>query len=176
MAPPVPFLAPLAARGGDGSGAGTTGIPAFAGAGIAAMAVHLVGGMRHDRDELAETADAGRQGPMIDEPAKTARLFADLQASVPVETRLSPPLVELLQTRTPDAVIPARCNVLTVFYMGDEGGISCALDIGGANSETQHIVSITHLLFDRRIALYRQIEAYQRHRVKKLKQQDRRDD
>jgi len=33
------------------------------------------------------------------------------------------------------------------------------------------LVSITHLGFDRRNPLFRQIVAYQRHRIKKLKQQ-----
>jgi hypothetical protein len=51
------------------------------------------------------------------------------------------------------------------------GGILCGLDIGGAETEAAHVVSITHLTFDRRVPLSREIEAYQRHRIKKLKQQ-----
>jgi hypothetical protein len=43
------------------------------------------------------------------------------------------------------------------------------LDIGGAETKTPHVVSITHLRFDRRTLLSREIEAYQRHRIKKLK-------
>jgi hypothetical protein len=34
-----------------------------------------------------------------------------------------------------------------------------------------HVVSITHLTFNRNAPLFREIEAYQRHRIKKLKQQ-----
>lgn len=45
------------------------------------------------------------------------------------------------------------------------------LDIG-ADTKAQCIVSITHLTFARRIPLFRQIDAYQRHRIKKLKLQD----
>ena len=33
------------------------------------------------------------------------------------------------------------------------------------------VCSITHLIFNRNVPLARQIEAYQRHRIKKLKQQ-----
>jgi hypothetical protein len=51
------------------------------------------------------------------------------------------------------------------------GGILCGLDIGGAETQAAHVVSITHLTFDRRVPLSREIEAYQRHRIKKLKQQ-----
>jgi hypothetical protein len=35
------------------------------------------------------------------------------------------------------------------------------------------VVSITHLAFDRRGPLSREIDAYQRHRIKKLKRQRR---
>jgi len=54
---------------------------------------------------------------------------------------------------------------------GDMGGIICGLDIGGPNTKTRHLVSITHLTFHRRVPLSREIEAYQRHRTKKLRQQ-----
>jgi len=57
---------------------------------------------------------------------------------------------------------------------GDMGGIICGLDIGGPDSEAAHLVSITHLTFHRRVPLSREIEAYQRHRIKKLRQQQTR--
>ena len=50
----------------------------------------------------------------------------------------------------------------------------CGLDIGGPDTKTPFIVSITHLIFDRRCPLFRRIDTYQRHRVKKLKRQSRR--
>ncbi|MCP3968911.1 MAG: hypothetical protein GY717_01050 [Rhodobacteraceae bacterium] len=108
---------------------------------------------------------------MIDDPAKTYRLTVEMEASLPLETRLSPGLKRTLAKQSPETTIPDRCMVKKVFYMGDEGGISCHLDIGGPDSKTPFIVSITHLIFDRRCPLFRQIEAYQRHRVKKLKRQ-----
>ena len=67
--------------------------------------------------------------------------------------------------------IPSRCNVIDVVYRGDVGGILWCLDIGGPDTKSAHIVSITHLTFNRNIPLAREIEAYQRHRNKKLKQQ-----
>jgi hypothetical protein len=39
------------------------------------------------------------------------------------------------------------------------------------NTAVAHLVSITHLTFNRNIPLAREIEAYQRHRNKKLKRQ-----
>jgi len=108
---------------------------------------------------------------MIDNPDKMNRLLAAIEASLPMKTRLSPNVRETLAEQSPESPIPSRCMVTEVFYMGDEGGISCGLDIGGPDTKTPFIVSITHLIFDRRSPVFRQIEAYQRHRIKKLKQQ-----
>jgi hypothetical protein len=108
---------------------------------------------------------------MIDDPDKTERLFAALEASLPIETRLSASLIRSLSERTPDMAIPENCSVVSIFYLADEGGILCALDIGGPNTEAVHVVSITHLTFERKIPLFRQIDAYQRHRIKKLRRQ-----
>jgi hypothetical protein len=113
---------------------------------------------------------------MIDDPDKTDRLVDALEASLPIETRLSASLIQTLSKRSPDVAIPTKCNVVSVFYMGEEGGIVCALDIGGPNTKTPHLVSITHLIFERKVPPFSQIDAYQRHRIKKLKQQARRND
>lgn len=109
---------------------------------------------------------------MIDDPEKTDRLVAELEASLPLETRLSQTLKGSLIKQSSDLDIPDRCNVTSIFYMGEEGGIVCGLDIGGPETKTPYIVSITHLIFERRIPLFRQIDTYQRHRIKKLKQQN----
>ena len=111
---------------------------------------------------------------MIDDPDKTDRLVRELEASLPLETRLSQSLKETLTKQSPDLEIPDRCHVTRIFYMGEEGGIVCGLDIGGPDTKTPYIVSITHLSFNRRIPLFRQIDAYQCHRIKKLKLQNSR--
>ena len=107
---------------------------------------------------------------MIDDPEKTGRLLGELKASLPIETRLSQNLIRTLSKQSPDLVIPASCSVVSIFYTGEEGGIVCGLDIGGSETKVPHFVSITHLGFDRHTPLFRQIAAYQRHRIKKLKQ------
>src|ERR1700739_3654010 len=108
---------------------------------------------------------------MIDDPEKTDRLVAELKASLPIETRLSQILMRAIVKQSPGLAIADSCNVVSIFYTGEEGGIVCGLDIGGPDTKTPYIVSITHLGFDRRMPLFRQIDAYQRHRIKKLKQQ-----
>jgi hypothetical protein len=97
-----------------------------------------------------------------------------LKTVVPIEATLSQSLIRLLAERSPEITIPERCNVIDVFYTGDEGGIICCLDIGGPQTKEAHLVSITHLGFHRRTPVSREIDLYQRHRIKKLKQQDAR--
>jgi hypothetical protein len=108
---------------------------------------------------------------MIDDPRKTDLLVSMLTESLPIEANITQYLAGALMEKSPDIAIPKKCNVVTIFYTGDMGGILCGLDIGGAETEAAHVVSITHLTFDRRVPLSREIEAYQRHRIKKLKQQ-----
>jgi hypothetical protein len=112
---------------------------------------------------------------MIDDPRKTDLLISMLTESLPIEATITQYLASELMREATDIAIPKKCNVTNIFYTGDMGGILCGLDIGGAEAKTAHVVSITHLTFDRRVPLSREIEAYQRHRIKKLKQQQGRD-
>jgi hypothetical protein len=108
---------------------------------------------------------------MIDDPDKTDILISKIKSALPIDAGLTEALQRLLATRSPGMPIPTKCRMIDVMYLGDEGGVACRLDIDGPETKAQHIVSITHLTFDRRSPLYREIDAYQRHRVKKLKQQ-----
>jgi hypothetical protein len=111
---------------------------------------------------------------MIDDPLKTDFLMSALKESLPIEANITQYLARALIEKSPDTSIPQKCNIVSIFYIGDMGGILCGLDIGGAETKTAHVVSITHLTFDRRAPLPREIEAYQRHRTKRLRQQQRR--
>jgi hypothetical protein len=108
---------------------------------------------------------------MIDDPWKTDQLMERLKESLPIPANITPYLARELAKATPDITIPGQCNVTDFFYSGDMGGILCALDIGGPDTNSAHIVSITHLTFNRNVPLAHEIAAYQRHRNKKLKQQ-----
>jgi hypothetical protein len=108
----------------------------------------------------------------IDDPDKTDILVRRLKATLPIEANVTPRLVDTLSKKSPDVPVPTKCNVVDVMYSGDElGGIMCSLDVGGPEATEVHLVSITHLSFYRRIPLSREIENYQRHRTKKLRQQ-----
>jgi hypothetical protein len=108
---------------------------------------------------------------MIDDLRKTDLLMARLKEALPIEANITPHLAGVLAEKSPEITIPGKCKILDVVYSGDMGGILCCLDIGGHNTKTPYVASITHLAFDRRMPLSRDIETYQRHRTKKLKQQ-----
>lgn len=105
---------------------------------------------------------------MIDIPEKVDSLMSRLKDSLPVPTSIAASLAKELSEKSPGVDIPRQCNIIDVVYAGDVGGILCCLDIG---SNDPHLVSITFLSFNRKHHLAREIEAYQRHRIKKMKQQ-----
>jgi len=111
---------------------------------------------------------------MIDHPEKTALFISRLKERLPINAGIAKELQLSLAAKSPEIQIPAKCQVVDVLNLGDEGGVACCLDIGGADTTAVHIVSITHLQFDRRSPLFHDIDTYQRRRIKKLKQQDSR--
>ncbi len=109
---------------------------------------------------------------MIDDPEKTQKLIAEMEACLPLTARLSPSLKGIIRRQVAPIIPPNQCQVVKIIYMGDEGGISCRLDLDGQDTHDPIIVSITHLYFDRRCPIYRQIDGYQKHRIKKIRKQN----
>ncbi|MGD0103293.1 MAG: hypothetical protein ABSC06_04570 [Rhodopila sp.] len=107
---------------------------------------------------------------MIDNPALTADLIRKLEGVLPLPAIVTPDLARVLRKQSPHALIPRTCQVAGVFNMGDEGGIMCELCLEGvAESGLVFMSSITTLEFDCRLPLAREIAAYQKRRVKKLR-------
>ena len=107
---------------------------------------------------------------MIDDPEKAALFISRLKELLLIDAGIAKDLQRSLAAKSPEIAIPARCQVVDVLNLGDEGGVACCLDIGGPETAAVHIVSITHLLFARS-PLFRDIDTYQRRRIKKLQQQ-----
>ncbi len=106
---------------------------------------------------------------MIDHLENVERLVARLNEALPIPARITPELQASLCQQT-GGTVPAQCAVTWIAYMGDEGGIVCKLDLG-SDVGKEAFTSITHLRFDPRIHLAREISAYQKHRVKRLRRQ-----
>jgi hypothetical protein len=108
---------------------------------------------------------------MIDDPVRTGHLFDRLKACLPFPATLSPPLAATIREQSGSLAVPSRCDVTQLHYAGDEGGIICGLDLAIDTGAKAFFVSITHLLFDRRLPLAREIAAYQKHRGKRMRRQ-----
>jgi hypothetical protein len=96
--------------------------------------------------------------------------MAKLNAALPITARVTPELQAKLREGADGMAVPANSTVTWVSYAGDEGGIVCRLDFGHDTSNAV-FASITHLRFDPRMPLTREIAAYQKHRVKRLQHQ-----
>ena len=105
---------------------------------------------------------------MIDNPDQAECLLARLQAALPLPARVTPELAATLETKNTATEIPTNCSITWISYAGDEGGIMCRLGFE-RGTETATFASITHLRFDARLPVARDIAAYQKHRVKNLR-------
>ncbi len=105
---------------------------------------------------------------MIDDMESSVALVERMRAELPMRAFTNIELRRTLQEGS-KRVFPHECSVLEIRYMGDEGGIACILDFDFSDTTEVHIVSITHLRFDRRNPLAREIEAYCKHRIKRIK-------
>jgi hypothetical protein len=105
---------------------------------------------------------------VIDNPDQAEQLVARLREALPIPATASGPLLALMKERSPSLDLQPLCRVLRVDYAGDEGGILCQLDFLSEDGREVFFASITHLTFDRRLPLAREIAAYQKHRTKRI--------
>lgn len=109
----------------------------------------------------------------IDNPDQVERLMAKLTETLPLSAIVTPHLAAALQQRAPEDAVPRRCSVISISYTGDEGGIVCRLEFGPSYEGDAVFTSITHLGFDARLAVARDIAVYQKRRTKRLRVQAR---
>ena len=109
---------------------------------------------------------------MLDKPEQTARLIATLKAAVPFAVMPTPETIaDLAREQNPVLVKPTE-SVIDVSYLGNEGGIICHIHHGDSNSMI--LVSLTHVRVPRTLPFAAAVIDYQKHRVKKLRKQQRR--
>jgi hypothetical protein len=106
---------------------------------------------------------------MIDNIEQVDRLLPKLLASLPLYATLTQQLAAALRKDAPEHDLPQQCEILDIGYAEYTGGIMCKLVLTGPGGERVFHVSITHLIFDRRHPLAREIAAYQKHRLKRMR-------
>ena len=94
-------------------------------------------------------------------------LVEKMKLALPITVRPTKDLVNVLRKRGIKLDRYQDIQVKNVFYMGDEGGISC--DITPPGKETTPVLcSLTHLVLRPEHPLFDDIRAYQEERERKL--------
>jgi len=106
---------------------------------------------------------------MIDNPDQVEHLLQRLQIALPFPAFGSPSLIANLRKQSSSTKITPLCTVTRIDYAGDEGGIMCHLVFDEEAGPEIFVVSITHLAFDPQLPGAREVAAYQKHRIKRLR-------
>jgi hypothetical protein len=109
---------------------------------------------------------------VIDNQEQAERLLRKLTEVLPLSALPTPALMAILRERSSATKISLDCKVTKVMYAGDEGGIVCHLTFDEEEENEVFVVSITHLAFDRRLPVAREIAAYQKHRIKRIRREN----
>jgi hypothetical protein len=106
---------------------------------------------------------------MIDNADQVERLVTELRESLPLFAAVTPEMAALIHKEIPEFDPSGRYTITRVDYAGDEGGIVCKIELGPEADDKAVFASITHLRVAHPAPLARQIAAYQKHRVKRLR-------
>jgi hypothetical protein len=104
---------------------------------------------------------------MIDDPTQVTALMQKMKAHLPIPAQATNVLVRSLRASAGNIASKRRMQIEKVMYLGDEGGIGCALKVPG-QEDTAVVVSLTHLRLPSTHPLAPDVRAYQIARTKKL--------
>lgn len=108
---------------------------------------------------------------MLDKFEKPPNLIAAVKAAIPFEAEMTPTLMVRLRAE-PDGIDLAQLQIVRdVSYAGTEGGILCHIDPD--DSGKRLLFSLTRLRVCRSLPFAAAALDDQKHRVKKLKKQQR---
>jgi hypothetical protein len=103
---------------------------------------------------------------MIDDEKEVYELIAALNEHLPMRAYATPRLVQAVRQGGTDINVNDTVKIDSVLYLGDEGGIACAIGLWGG--KTVVVTSLTHLRMDRNHPLAERIQVYQLRRSQRL--------
>lgn len=103
----------------------------------------------------------------IDNHAEAIALTKKIEASLPMTAYPSKEYLKLMKKQGKQVSGDQALTIDSVLYMGEEGGISCAIKLSEDDKQV-YIVSITHLNVDPNHPLASEIQQYQRQRTRNL--------
>ncbi len=103
---------------------------------------------------------------MIDNYAEAMALIEKMKAQLPMPAYPTEAVVHSLRQGSPNITTKQELQIQDVLYLGDEGGIACAIYLPEKKVVT--VASLTHLRIPASHPLAREISAYQVKRTQKL--------
>jgi hypothetical protein len=119
-------------------------------------------------NEIKDQTEQLLRTSTIDDPVETRELLQNIEANLPISVRLNAHGINSL--REQGRYIENSDDVLqvdSVLYMGDMGGILCAIEcqLDADSGKELLMTSITHLKIDPSHPLAEQIKRYQKNRM-----------
>ena len=113
---------------------------------------------------------------MIDNEEKASALMEKMKAVLPIRARLNDDTRKSMKRQGHQIADCSSVMIRDLHYLYDEGGIMCQIlsvpdSEKGGEPDNVHLVSITHLKIARGHSLWREINKYQKRRIKRLCQQ-----
>ncbi len=108
---------------------------------------------------------------MIDDYASAMALLEQMKAHVPIPVYPGTGLLRSLKDQGIHLKSRKTIYIQDVLYIGDEGGILCALSGIDEEGKTANLCSLTHVRVNARHPLAKAMKQYQRERTKRLMQQ-----
>lgn len=108
---------------------------------------------------------------MIDDYAEAMELLEKMKAQLPIPARPTRAFLQAIRDSGWQLESGQELLIESVLYLGDEGGIGCAIQLPKKGTVT--IASLTHILIEDNHPLAQEIHAYQTERTRKLAQVNR---
>ena len=109
---------------------------------------------------------------MIDDYAQAMELVRKMKAQLPIPARPTRTFIRAMRDSQIKVRSGQNLQIESVLYIGDEGGISCAIQLPGAEGVAT-LASLTHIRVPSDHPLFKEIRAYQMERTRRLAQADR---
>jgi len=106
---------------------------------------------------------------MIDDYVQAMELMRTMEAQLPIPARPTGTFIRAMRDGGIKVRPDQRLRVESVVYLGDEGGIGCAIQLPGEEG-TVTVASLTHIRVEAIHPLSKEIRAYQIERTRKLAQ------
>ena len=104
---------------------------------------------------------------MIDHYGKALELMGKMETQLPIPVRATRMFIHSMRENGIQIKSKQDLQIESVLYMGDEGGIGCAIRVPG-HEETPIVTSLTYIHIRASHPLAEEIRAYQAERTRRL--------